>query len=381
MDNLLFVSDFYDIQLKKDSGTPALRLIVETLAKKYQVHIIAPDGSGQDKENITYHRIHVPALPGSSRLSCAINSKLFWYFFTKAAIERGWFLNKKHRFKLVYGAGCSSVYAASTIGKDLCIPSVGRLFGTYLYPYLNYPGSLFLRFEECMAFKSNLSKLIVTNDGTDGDRVAKHFNVPKDRLCFWRNGVNEPLHICMKPTDAIHIVSMARLDRWKRVDRIIKAVAEVRKQRSDIVLDVVGDGPEMQTLKELVDQIGIKHVFFHGMVTRKEASCLLTSADIFITTNDYSNVSNSLLEAMMCGKVVIALNTGGTSDIIQDGINGFLVDKEEELSNAIRRACDKNNRMRIGYEAREYAREHFELWDSRIQKEVAVCEELIGGRT
>jgi glycosyltransferase involved in cell wall biosynthesis len=374
MDNILIVSDFPDVQYKKDSGTPAFRLIVEALSKKYNIHIIAPNGEAQSNGNIFYYRIpDTQFINGSSRLSNIINKKVFWFTFTRKAHEIAIILNKQYDFKLVYGAGCNSVYAASYIGRYFDMPSVGRLFGTYLYPYLHKHISLALRFEEVLAFKSSCTNFIITNDGTGGDEVARYFKIPSEKLYFWRNGVERPLDKVVYD-DTIRIISMARLEGWKHVERIIEAFSEVATK--NMFLDIVGGGPEEDNLKELVGYLDLDDkVIFHGEVPREKALSLLSNSDIFMSTNDYSNISNSLMEAMSGGKGIIVLNTGKTSDII-DGTNGLVVE-EEELAAAITQMCNKEIRAFLGYKAKQYAASHFESWDSRIKKEVAVCDELI----
>jgi len=101
-------------------------------------------------------------------------------------------------------------------------------------------------------------------------------------------------------------------------------------------------------------------------------------SDIFISTNDYSNVSNSLMEAMSGGKGIIVCNTGKTSLMI-DNTNGLLVDNKCQLSNAILQMCNNEMRAFLGYKARRYAADHFESWESRIKREVDLCDKLIGG--
>lgn len=371
MDNILVISDFYDIQYHKNSGTPALRLIIEALAKKYSVHIIAPQGKEEDGDNIFYHRVNL--CPPMN----VFESKLFWAYYSLIAPERAKHLDNKYHFKLVYGAGSTSTHIAANIGRELSIPSVGRLFGTYLAPFLNSPIRLWLRLEECMAFKSECNKFVVTEDGTQGDKVAQHFGIPNDKLCFWRNGVNLPSRFCIKPTQALHVISMARLEKWKRVDRIIWAYYRAVNVYPDLILDIVSTGPEEDNLKKLVKDLKLKQVFFHGQVTRTEASCLLTSADIFISANDYSNLSNSLMEAMVCGKAIVALNTGATADLVKNMDTGLLAENEDGLIDALLQACNPKIRELVGKGAKKYAQEHFETWDQRIEKEVSVIEELI----
>jgi glycosyltransferase involved in cell wall biosynthesis len=211
--------------------------------------------------------------------------------------------------------------------------------------------------------------------------VAEHFGIPKEKLCFWRNGVECPPECLLTSSDKIRIISLARLQDWKRVDRIITAFAYASLKNDKIVLDIVGGGLEEISLKNLVKKyddlyydIGHK-IVFHGEVSRERALALLGCSDIFISTNDYSNISNSLMEAMSGSKGIIVLDTGKTSDIV-DGTNGLLVD-ESKLSDAIIQLCNKDVRKLFGYNAHQYAIDHFESWKSRINKEIELYEDLI----
>jgi len=325
---------------------------------------------------IIYHRIHIDTIiNGNFRLANIINRKFAWYDFTSSAYLKALELNKQYDFKFVYGAGCNSVQVVAKVGKYFNIPSVGRLFGTYLYPFLNNPIALLLRFEEVLAFKSSCSRFIVTNDGTGGDEVAEHFNIPKERLCFWRNGVERPPERTLYD-DNTRIISLARLDGWKHVERIIEAFSEVAIR--NMFLQIVGGGPEENNLKRLVNDLDLDDkVIFYGEVSRSEALKLLSNSDIFMSTNDYSNISNSLMEAMSAGKGIIVLNSGKTSYMI-DGTNGLVVE-EEDLSTAITKLCNKEIRSLFGYKAKKYAADNFESWDSRIRREVKLCDDLING--
>jgi glycosyltransferase involved in cell wall biosynthesis len=366
-DNILIISDFPVLQYKKDSGTPTFKLIVEALMKKYQVHMICPEGGTDPHPDIVYHPFSV------NQGTNFVTRKIFPYIYIKYAISVAKLWNNYCNFKLVYGAGCVSATAAGHITKELGIPSVGRLFGTYLFPYLNNPLMLLVKNEEVAAFKANCTGYIITNDGTGGDVVAKHFGIPEEKLWFPTNGVETPPDAEPYNEDKIHIISMARLDRWKRVDRIIKAFLEVAKDNTDIVLDIVGDGTEENSLKHLAG--GHPQIVFHGQLPRKQALELLAKSDIFISTSDYSNVSNSLLEAMAAGKCVIALDTGMTRVVV--GGVGILASSEAGVTTAISRASNALVREELGARAKQYAKGHFVSWDERIKKEVVVCEELI----
>jgi glycosyltransferase involved in cell wall biosynthesis len=232
------------------------------------------------------------------------------------------------------------------------------------------------RIDEGLAFTSGCDKLIVTDDGTGGDRVARRLGVPQKKFYFWRNGVEIPPVSTREPDGLVRVISLARLDGWKRVDRIIRAFSTAAWENDSLVLDIVGGGPEFDSLVQLAYSLGVPNaIHFHGQISRSRALQLLSSSDIYISTNDYSNISNSLLEAMSAAKVIIALNTGRTFEVVSWD-TGLLVDSEEELSDAILFAALPTTRL-LGEGALKYSREHFESWESRINREFLLCKELI----
>lgn len=372
MASILMISDFPDAQYQKDSGTPALRLIVEALSKRHKVFLISPSTEGEGYPTIS-QQFHVPPLSDFKYLP----RKAYPLIFNNNAYRIAMDILCHEEINLVYGAGCLSVTAAGDITTARGIPSIGRLFGTYLLPYLHNPLSLAIKYEEVAAFASACTKFIITNDGTGGNEVAKYFRIPPENLYFWMNGVDTPPEVPPRSDRQIRIISMARLEKWKRVDRIIRSFVPLPYFFDDnIHLDIVGDGPERENLKKLA--FGSPNIHFHGELPRKQALEMLASTDIFITTNDYSNVSNSLLEAMAAGKTIIALDTGMTGGIIHDGENGILVRDENLLTSALYRAIeDSITREMLGNHAKEFADRHFMTWDQRITREVLVCEETM----
>lgn len=341
MAKILIVTDFPNLEYQKDSGTPTLQYFVDAIGKEMLTCIVTPYRAPR---------------------------KLDWFRYTISVLSE-----KFSEIDLVYGAGCTSTYIAAKLGRRMGIPSIGRLYGTYLYPHLNNPIQLSIKFEETLAFKARCTKYIITNDGTRGNEVAEHFGIPKEDLYFWTNGVDVPeRHVVNTGTPIV--VSLARLERWKRVDRIIRAFNKCLYL--DAKLLIIGDGPEKEALMKLAGYNLNKKIFFMGQLPRCDATELLNAADVFMSTNDYSNVSNSLMQAMALGKCCIVLDSG--KEIISHDINGLLVDDEADLPGHLQWVISSSGmRTRLGIEAMCYAASYFESWDKRIQKEVKVIKEMI----
>ncbi len=126
------------------------------------------------------------------------------------------------------------------------------------------------------------------------------------------------------------LVTATRLARWKRVDRAVDAVALLRNEGIAARLLIVGDGEERTNLEEQVRDLGLQDlVTFVGPVPQPEVQRYLWAADVFLSTNELSNVGNPLLEAMIAGRCVLTLDEGDTRDLIRDGETGVLLHSGE----------------------------------------------------
>jgi len=341
MATILIVTDFPNLEYQKDSGTPTLQYFVDAIGKELSTFVITP---------------------------CRAPRKMDWLRYTRSVLR-----DTYPGVDLVYGAGCTSTYIAAKLGRRMNIPSIGRLYGTYLYPYLHNPLQLSIKFEETLAFKAKCTTYVITNDGTKGDVVATHFGIKSSH--FWINGVDTPKRLPINTGTPI-IVSLARLDGWKRVDRIIRAFNKCLYL--DAKLYIIGDGPERDALMKLASFNLNKKIFFMGQLPRVQADLMLNTADIFISTNDYSNVSNSLLQAMSLGKCCITLDTGDTWKFVRHDDTGLLAESEKDLPHMIQMAVDNPGlRTKLGINAMCFAATHFESWEKRIQREVNLVKEMI----
>jgi glycosyltransferase involved in cell wall biosynthesis len=120
------------------------------------------------------------------------------------------------------------------------------------------------------------------------------------------------------------LILVARLDPIKRVDIFLKVVNEVAKSIQKVSAVIVGDGPLKPELETLAEDLGVSgHVSFAGF--KNDVATWLNKSKLFVLTSDSEGVALSAMEALMVGIPVIASRVGDLSDIVQDGINGYLV--------------------------------------------------------
>lgn len=123
------------------------------------------------------------------------------------------------------------------------------------------------------------------------------------------------------------IIAVGRLDKQKNYEFLIGAFMNVHRRFPNYILRIFGKGPEEENLKNIVESNNLENsVIFEGFKIDVHED--IKKADIFVLSSDYEGMPNSLMEAMAMGFPVIATNCpcGGPRELIQNGINGLLVD-------------------------------------------------------
>ncbi len=142
----------------------------------------------------------------------------------------------------------------------------------------------------------------------------------------------------------------------KRPRDVVNAFAQAtRDVRARLVM--VGDGPEVGAIRELVRKLGIEERV-NLLGTYDAIWELLPQADLFFLPSEYESFGLSALEAMACGVPVIASNTGGLPEVVQDGVSGRLHTPGDiaGFAGSIRSLLgDDAARERMGAAARERA--------------------------
>ncbi len=120
------------------------------------------------------------------------------------------------------------------------------------------------------------------------------------------------------------ILSVGRLIESKRFDLLIKAFSNI-STRKNWKLWIVGDGPKMEELGKLIESLGIGNdVILFGK--QQDVSYYLNRSKLFAFTSVSEGFPNVLIEALAHGLPVVSFDcVAGPSDIIQEGVNGFLL--------------------------------------------------------
>ena len=224
----------------------------------------------------------------------------------------------------------------------------------------------------------NKSNLIIT--------PSQHLKNFIDKIGFDKNifvinnGVNIEQHNkVVLENNIIQLLVVSRLVSQKNIDSIIKAVKVMENE--NIILNIVGDGSEINNLKLLVKKYELdKKINFIGKIENTKLNEYLKNADIFIQASNYEGLPHSILEAMNFEIPILSTDVGGCSVLLNKGERGYIIPmpvSEVEISEGIRTIInDKNEAKSKAKLAKNYLNQEHnfntnaEIYDEKIKEVV-----------
>jgi len=136
----------------------------------------------------------------------------------------------------------------------------------------------------------------------------------------------------------IQLLVISRLVTQKNIDSIIKAVKVMENE--GIILNIVGDGSEINNLKNLVENYELEEkVNFIGKIENAKLNEYLSNADIFVQASNYEGLPHSILEAINYEIPILSTEVGGCSVLLNKGERGYIIPlpiSETGISDGIR---------------------------------------------
>jgi len=205
---------------------------------------------------------------------------------------------------------------------------------------------------------SNCTTVVALNDATRADlerRGYKSIQIPNavDIAKYpLRDGIGD------------RIVAAGRFERIKGLHHLVEAYSRLDDRlRKRHRLTMIGFGPEKATLQERTVNLGIENgVDFLDWRPNPEFIRSLAESAVFVLPSLLESFPVTLVEAMACGKAVIASNIPGPKDIVKHGYNGLLFEagKVDALKSALETVLgDDTLRKRLGANARKSVEERF----------------------
>ena len=184
-----------------------------------------------------------------------------------------------------------------------------------------------------------------------GDVVAS-FGVPRDRIDIVPNGVDAEL---FRPRDRASaraelghagdtrrwLIYVGRLEEEKGVLDLLEAFSLLAERRSDVRLVIVGDGRARAACDRAAGSLGDR-VLLPGARPLEEVPLWMAAGDALVLPSWAEGTPNVVLEALACGRRVVATHVGGIPDLITGPELGELVPPRQPalLADALGRAVD-----------------------------------------
>lgn len=176
-------------------------------------------------------------------------------------------------------------------------------------------------------------------------------------------------NIATKYKNKTILLFIGRLINGKGILDLVTAIYQLKNQ--NIICLIIGEGPELETIKLQVDKLNLKNkIKLLGPKNHKDTMAILKASDIFINPSYTEGLPTTVLEAAAYGKAIIATDVGGTSQIIAHNKNGYLI-KPKCITNLKKHLIDLiTNPAKIklfGQEAKNHIKQKFS-WKKSIQK-------------
>ena len=167
------------------------------------------------------------------------------------------------------------------------------------------------------------------------------------------------------------IVAVGRLSPEKGQAGLLEAFATVSRDRPELELALIGDGPEAERLHEIAEKLGISsRVHFAGRLGERDTLQNIAHADLLVLASFMEGLPIVLMEAMAMGTAVIASRVAGIPELVEDGASGLLFTPSnwDELASCMRRLLDDDAlREKLVRRARKRVSAEFDVSRSATQ--------------
>lgn len=361
---ILFISDVYFPRINGVSTS------IETFRHNLQslghtVHLIAPDYGTPSADETNIMRVPARHLPFDPE------DRLMRYQWVMQHLDQ----LRSEQYGIIH---VQTPFVAHYLGTRLarllhicCVETYHTFFEEYLHHYIPFVPKKVMRFVakqfsrhqgnslDGMVVPSNPMLHILKGYGisTPTEVIPTGLEpdsfVPGNRVAFRKS--------YDIPEDRPVLLFVGRVAHEKNIGFLIKTVDHVRKEISDVLFVIAGEGPAQESLQLEVKKLGLsENVKFIGYLDRRtELNSCYRAADIFVFASRTETQGLVLLEAMAQGIPVVSTAELGTRDVLQEGSGVWIA--QEELADfsgkVVKMLSDAELRKNLGDAGRVYAQE------------------------
>lgn len=294
----------------------------------------------------------------------------------------------KHRPQVAHIA---TAYGLSFIKHSICV-GIARGLGSrvLLHPHCSFS---VLYTERSKLWQWLFRQVIRLTDGIIAlskeweqvnavDSTCRIYSIPNAiDLNFYRDIARKRLEKTCEE-GRLNILYLGYLGRAKGSFDVIDAAREIQSQGIDIIFNLVGDELSPGEQEHLQEQINTYKI--HKLVRvfppafDSEKLTFFRNADVFIYPSYHEGMPIAVLEAMACGLPIVATRVGGLPDLINEGVNGILMDpgKPDQLAAALNKLfADKELRYSMQQRSYQLVSEQYDI-EKRVSQLVEIYKSV-----
>ena len=278
---------------------------------------------------------------------------------------------KKYKINIIHARSRAPAWSAYFAAKKTGIPFVTTFHGTYSIQnkLKKKYNSIMVKSDRVIAISRFINNHILSNYNIDKDKIVTiHRGINIERFNYLKvadERLISLLNIFNIPEDSFVVLLPGRITRWKGHILLIEAIFKL--QRSDIICLFVGDSQGRNKyyaeLEKILDKFKLKNNF-RIIPNQSDMATIYKLADVVVSSSlDPEAFGRVIVEAQAMGRPTISANHGGGSEIIIDGLTGWLFKPgdADDLSDKINKALtlNKDNRDKLAINAIKRAKLNF----------------------
>lgn len=297
---------------RTDGGLKVATSLANELSTMYEVHLLSMISTENNffslKQSVRYQNL------SSKKISMSKN------FLEAVKLLRNYL--KEENIDIVFGIGMSmnTVGVASTIGLKTKFVSCDHTnsivdIDTKVKKIQRYIGAKF-------------ADKLVTLTQEDRENYIKKYGVPEERICYIYNWKEVSLSDISYNKNSTKIVTVGRFDYQKGFDYLVQVAKKVFVKRSDWTWEIYGSGSqdEVDKIRNLINEYDLQDkLVIKGL--EKNQDLIYGDKGIYVMTSRYEGLPLVLLEAQQYNLPIVSFRCPtGPNEIVEDGVNGYLVD-------------------------------------------------------
>ncbi|PMB07939.1 hypothetical protein CEN49_11440 [Fischerella thermalis CCMEE 5273] len=307
----------------------------------------------------------------------------FYYSSLNRAVSEIW---RSFPFDLIH---CHTIYpdgyAGTLLKKTFDVPVVTTIHGSdiRIYPYKS--AGVYHRTEKALRNSNHVvtvseqlkREVLKWSTGVDVVTIPNGFDPER----FYPRAQQDARDKLNLELDGRIILYVGNLYKVKGLFDLLDAFAGLAPRHPDTHLVLVGDGPLRSDLIKRSKQASIyERVHLIGRRPYEEIPLWINSSDVVALSSLSEGLASIVLEAMGCGKPIVATEVGGTPELVQHGKTGFLVPprKPKELERHLEILLMDNEGLNLDMGERAYTRAGAYTWKRNAERMVYLYRRLIG---